>query len=396
MSNDNVLAHPNLANNKRRNTQMDERQKVHKTFEKDHSAVRTAPLFVNLGILGFAHGHVNAYCTRWRECPEMGINIVAGWDHDATRLEKAVTDYGVRPYTEADALLADPNVQAVIIAAETSLHADLVERAAAAGKAIVLQKPMALTLPEADRIVAAVERSGVPFTMAWQMRVDPQNMQIKALMQSGELGRVFMVRRRHGLSVHLWPNFEQMWHFNPALNRDIWVDDAAHAIDFILWLLGEPETVTAEIVSLHDPRVPMDNGIAVFRYPGGPLAEVSCSFVCPAMENTVEVIAEKGSIVQNYGDPPSCNVPRPAGACGLKWYTVAYKNWTCSDIPSPANHGERIAGLAGPLAEFLRGECPPIATVEEGRAALRMTLACYASVREGRRVRLDDPAIAQV
>lgn len=351
---------------------------------------------VNIGILGFAHGHVNAYCNRWREHPEMGARVVAGWDHDAARLEKNNAEYGLRAYADADALLADPDVQAVIVAAETSLHADLVERAAAAGKAIVLQKPMALTLPEADRIVAAVERSSAPFTMAWQMRVDPQNIQIKALLQSGNLGRVFMVRRRHGLGVHLWPNFTELWHAKPELNRDIWADDAAHAIDFILWLLGAPESVTAEIVSLHDPRVPMDNGIAVFRYPGGPLAEVSCSFVCPAMENTVEVIAEKGSIVQNYGDVPSCNVPRPAEACGLKWYTVEAGDWTCSDIPSPANHGERIAGLAGPLAEFLHGERPPIATAEEGHAALRMTLACYVSVREGRRVRLDDPAIAWV
>ncbi len=355
------------------------------------------PNIINIGILGFAHGHVNAYCNRWRERPEMGVRVVAGWDHDAARLEKNCVEYGLRAYADADALLAAPDVQAVIVSAETSLHADLVERAAAAGKAIVLQKPMALMLPEADRIVAAVERSGVPFTMAWQMRVDPQNVQIKALMQSGDLGQVFMVRRRHGLGVHLWPNFEQMWHFNPALNRDIWADDAAHAIDFILWLLGEPESATAEVVSLYDPeRLPMDNGVVIFRYPNGPLAEVTCSFVTPAMENTVEVIAEKGSIVQNYGDVPSCNVPRPADTCGLKWYTVAHGDWTCSDIPSPANHGERIAGLAGPLAEFLRGERPPIATAEEGRAALRMTLACYVSVREGRRVRLDDPAIAQV
>ncbi len=351
---------------------------------------------LSVGILGFAHGHVNAYCNRWRACPEMGVRLVAGWDHDAARLKQNCDAYGLRPYTDAAALLAAPDVQAVVVAAETSLHADLVERAAAAGKAIVLQKPLALTLSEADRIVEAVARHDVPFTMAWQMRVDPQNVQIKALLQSGVLGRVFMVRRRHGLGVHLWPNFTELWHVKPELNRDIWADDAAHAIDFILWLLGAPESVTAEIVSLHDPRVPMDNGIAIFRYPGGPLAEVSCSFVCPAMENTVEVIAEKGSLVQNYGDVPSCNVPRPAGACGLKWYTVESGEWTCSDIPSPPNHGERIAGLAGPLAEFLRGERPPIATAEEGRTALRMTLACYVSVREGRRVRLDDPAIAAV
>jgi predicted dehydrogenase len=123
---------------------------------------------------------------------------------------------------------------------------------------------------------------------------------------------------------------------------------------------------------------------------------VTCSFVCPAAENTTEVIGEKGTIVQNYGDVPSCNVPRPAEACGQKWYTVESKQWTCSEIASPSNHGARIAGLAAPLAEFLQGRRPPIATAEEGRTSLRMTLACYVSTREGRRVRIDDPSIADV
>jgi predicted dehydrogenase len=104
----------------------------------------------------------------------------------------------------------------------------------------------------------------------------------------------------------------------PEFNRDIWADDAAHAIDFIYWLLGKPETVTAEIATLFDPRMPMDNGTALFRFSGGPLAEVSCSFTCIAAENTTEVFAEKGSIIQNYGDVPSCAVPRSPEAHGLK------------------------------------------------------------------------------
>ena len=131
----------------------------------------------------------------------------------------------------------------------------------------------------------------------------------------------------------------------------------------------------------------------MFRYPHGPLAEVTCSFGNSACENTTEIIGEKGSIVQNYGDVPSCNVPRPKDAPGLKWYLSADGDWTSSDIPTPAGHGERIAALAGPLAEFMRGERPPIATAEEGRTALRMILACYVSTREGRRVDLSDEAI---
>jgi predicted dehydrogenase len=249
---------------------------------------------------------------------------------------------------------------------------------------------------EADRIVAAVRKHGVPFTMAWQMRVDPQNQQIRDLMRSGELGRVLMVRRRHGLSVHLWQGFTDLWHCKPELNRDIWADDAAHAVDFIHWLLGPPETVTAEMSTLVDPRVPNDNGIAIYRYPGGMLAEVVCSFTCPAAENTTEVVTERGAIIQNYGDVPSCNIPHPTDLPGLKWFSVDKGDWTPSDIASPPNHGHRIAGLAQPLAEFFQGKRESICTAEEGRTTLRMVLATYVSAREGRRVRLDDPAIASV
>ncbi len=350
---------------------------------------------LKVGIVGFAHGHVHMYCTQWRANPEFGVNVIAGWDHDAGRLAKAANDFGIKSLSEVDALL-DSGIEAVVIAAETSLHASLVEQAALAGKKIILQKPIAVTMGEADRIVAAVQKSGVPFSMAWQMRVDPQNIQIREWLQSGQLGQVFIVHRRHGLNTHQWPNFTQLWHARPELNRDIWADDASHAIDFIYWLLGAPETVTAEILSLYDPRVPMDNGVALFRYPSGPLAEVSCSFTCPAAENTTEVFGEKGSIIQSYGDVPSCNVPRPEGACGLKWYSSDSGKWVCSEIPSPANHGERIGGLAKPLGGFLNGQRPPIATAEEGRTVLRMTLACYVSVQEGRRVRLDDPTIDKI
>jgi predicted dehydrogenase len=251
-------------------------------------------------------------------------------------------------------------------------------------------------MAEADRIVAAVNEHGVPFTMAWQMRVDPQNVKMKELIEGGTLGQVMMVRRRHGLPVCLNPGFRDSWHVAPDKNRDIWADDASHPVDFVLWLFGRPESVTAELASLYDPAMPTDTGIAIFRYPGGPLVEVSCAFANPACENTTEIIGSKGSIVQNFGDGPSCNVPRPEGAPGLKWFLREANEWTVSDLPTPPNHGNRIAGLSKPLADFVLGRGAPVATAEEGRLALRMTLACYVSTREGRRVGLDDSAIDAV
>ena len=351
---------------------------------------------VNVGILGFAHSHVDAYCDAWREDEDHGIDVRIGWDHDRERRQMAAGQHEIDTVAQSEELLDRDDLDAVVVGAETAHHADLVEAAAAAGKAIVLQKPVALTLPEADRIVEAVDIHDVPFTMAWQMREDPQNRKIKELIDSGELGQIFKLRRRHGLSTHLWDGFADTWHVDPGMNRDIWADDASHPIDFVYWLFGEPESVTAEIMSLHDPAVPMDNGTALFRYPDGPLVEVSCSFTNPAAENTTEVVAEHGSIVQNYGDGPSCNVPRPDDAPGLKWYRTDEGEWTISDLETPDNHGDRIQALAGPLAEFLRGERAPIATAADGRNALRMALACYVSVREGRRVGLRDPAVTEV
>lgn len=343
---------------------------------------------LGVGVLGFAHGHVNAYCSVWRKDETLGVRVLAGWDHDPARAGKAGEAHGVALAESPGELLARRDIAAVVIAAETSMHAELVEQAAEAGKAIILQKPLALTIEHANRIVAAVARAAVPFTIAWQMRVDPQNLRMKELIDGGVLGRLFMVRRRHGLATHTWDWLENSWHVDPAMNRDIWADDASHAIDFIYWLLGMPASVTAELGSLCNPRIPNDNGVAVFRYPDGTFAEVCCSFTCLAGENTTEIIAANGVVIQNYGDAPSCAAPRPADAVGLKWLLSGDKQWTASEIASPAGHGERIAGLARPLAEFIHGRRPAIATAEQGRDVLRMTLACYESAELGRRIAL--------
>jgi predicted dehydrogenase len=340
---------------------------------------------IGIGVLGFAHGHVGAYLQRWKDME--GVRLVAGWDHDAERSAQNCQSFGVESVGNLDTLLARAEVNTVVIASETSMHTELALKAAEAGKAIVMQKPLALTLEDADRIIAAVDRTGVPFTLAWQMRVDPQNVQMKQLLDEGVLGRIFMVRRRHGLATHQWGSwFQDSWHVKPELNRGMWADDAAHPIDFLYWLFGMPVSVTAEIDTLLNPKVPDDNGIAIYRYADGMMAEVVCSFTLAAGVNTTEIVGEKGVLIQDYGDGPSCQVPRPEGVVGMKWYLTEKGDWTYSDIPSPQGHGERISGLAEPLIEFLRGERPPIATAREGRDVLAMTLACYQAADEGRRL----------
>ena len=352
---------------------------------------------MNLAILGFAHGHVMVYGEEWKNKPQLGVTMSAAWDHDKDRLETFAEKLNIpQRYSSVDELLESDDIDAVVISSETKFHTELVVKAAQKKKKIILYKPMALTLSQADEIVDAVNKNNVDFTLGWQMRTDPQNIKMRDLMKSGELGKLFMLRRRHCLETHRWGWFNTSWHVDPEMNRDIWADDAAHVIDFIYWMLGKPVSVTAEISSIFDPLVPNDNGIALFKYSDGVIAEACCSFTCHAAESTTEMYFENGTVLQYYGDATSTSHPRPEGLCGLKWKKHGVEDWIESEIPSPASHGERIGWQAEQFANFLHGKRAPVATAEEGRESLKMVLATYLSNQNGERVSVDDKRLYDI
>jgi predicted dehydrogenase len=346
---------------------------------------------IGLGIVGLAHSHVNTYVRQWLDHPEWEVQPRAMWDHDAARLAKAREQFNDLDVTASlEALLSRSDISAVVIASETAHHADHVEQAARAGKAIILQKPIATTLADARRIVEVVGQMRVPFTMAWQMRVDEQHLEMRRMLETGVLGKVSMLRRRHGLPAQTWPGFADSWHVNPALNHSIWADDASHPMDWLLWLWGEPESVMADITRAPDGELDNSQGAAAFRYAHGRLAVIECCFTTLAGCNTTEILGSEGTLIQDYGDLPSCNLPRTDDRAGLRWFTRDAGRWMESDIPSPLNHSSRLAALARPLSEFLQGKRPAIADASEGCSALMMVLASLASAKEGRRVSLRD------
>jgi predicted dehydrogenase len=337
-----------------------------------------------------------AYGGEWKKHPEYGVTMVAGWDADDKRAADSTNALGIKKAASIDEILDDKSITAVVISSETKYHAELAELAADAKKDIIMYKPLALTLFEADRIVRAVERNGVRFNLGYQMRVDPQNIKLRELILDKTIGPTYAYRRRHSLSTHQWNDFEHAWHNVAHLNRDIFADDSAHPIDMLNWIFGVPETVMAELSTQHNMKVPNDNGVALFKYPNGMIAEISCYFSCCASEPTTEVYGAKGTILQYYGDGPSTFLPRPAGQPGLKWFVTGDADWTDSQIPSPPGHGVRLGAQAKPFAEFLNGERGPICSVYEARNSLRMVLACYLSAREGKRVRIDDNSLYEI
>lgn len=344
---------------------------------------------IGIAVLSYAHGHANNYSQELAGYDD--VRLVACWDDNEDRGKAAAAKYGMTYSPRLEEVLGNPDVDAVIVTVETYRHPEFVIAAAEAGKDILCQKPMALTLEDCDRMTAAVEKAGVKFSMSFQMRCDPVNQKIKELLDSGIIGKVAVFRRRHCIPVLLnesWVNGPTKWHFDPEKNMGMFMDDAVHATDLLHWMLGEPVSVMAEIDSIHTDISPDDNGVAVYRFKNKEIVTLFNGSTTLAGENTTEVYGDKGVIIHNYGDAPSTNLPRPPDAVALKMFLKdsAEPGWENFDFPIPQNHGERHAYVPRPFIEYLKGNRGPIATAADGRIAVEMVLGAYRSAQEGKRV----------
>jgi predicted dehydrogenase len=344
---------------------------------------------VRIGVLSHAHGHSNVYCEVMQDFPD--VELVANWDDLVERGQRAAEAYGMDFRPESEAVIEDPGIDALILTMETNRHADFVERAAAAGKHILLQKPMATTLADCDRIIEAVRKHGVKFSMAFQMRHDPVNQKIKELVDADAVGKIAVVRRRHAIGVLLSPSFVNgptRWHIDPVANVGMFFDDATHAADWFYWILGQPSSVVAEIDNVVTNVAPDDNGVAVYRFPRGEIGILLNSSTTVAAISTTEIYGDEGTIIQDYGDGPATAAPRPAGAVPLRLIRRGESSWTEFDLPIPSSQRDRLAAVPRPFIDYLRGRTDETVSAEDGRASVEMVLGAYRSMAEGRRIEL--------
>jgi predicted dehydrogenase len=346
---------------------------------------------VGIGVISFAHGHVNAYCNRIKRFDD--ARLVAAWDDNPERGQGNAAQFGMEFVPTLTDLLQREDVDAVMIASETNRHADHCVAAAAAGKAMLLQKPMATTLADCDRIIEAVEQSGVHFQMAFQMRCDPVNQKMVELVHRGELGRIGMVRRRHCINFLFNPGLKQSpsaWHVDPVANVGMFFDDAVHAADFLYWLLGEPLSVMAEIDNVLTDVAPDDIGVAIYRFPGGAMAALENASITLAGENTTEIYGDLGVLIQNHGDLISTGMATPESVALKQYRRDHLGTWLNHPFEVPRSHGERIAAVPRPWLNILKDGAPPTAGARDGRVSVAMCLAAYESARTGRRIAIDD------
>lgn len=344
---------------------------------------------VRFGVLSHAHGHSSAYCRKMLGFDD--VELTACWDDNEERGRAAAGEFGMEYRADAAAVAEDPNIDAVIVATETNRHAQYVELAARAGKAILCQKPLATTLDDCDRIIEAVRGSGVKFSVAFQMRYDPVNRKIKELVDAAAIGEIAVVRRRHCIGVLNNPSFftgPTRWHVDPVANVGMFFDDAIHAADWFYWTFGPAKRVMAEIDNVVTGIAPDDNGVALFRFENGAIGTLFNGSTTVAGVNTTEIYGSEGTIVQDYGDAPSTSAPRPAGAGPLRMIRNGDARWKEFPLPIPASQGERIQAVPRPFVNYVRGLSGEHVSAEEGRKSVEMILGAYRSAREGRRIAL--------
>lgn len=344
---------------------------------------------VRIGVLSHAHGHSSAYCRMVQDFDD--AELVACWDDNEERGREAAAAYGMEYRSDSQAVTSDPNIDAVIITTETNRHAEFVEQAAEEGKAILCQKPLATTLEDCDRIIDVVRRTGVKFSVAFQMRQDPVNRKIKELVDAKAVGEIAVVRRRHCIGVLNSEGFftgPTRWHVDPVANVGMFFDDAIHAADWFYWTFGPAKRVMAEIDNVVTNVAPDDNGIALFRFESGAIGTLFNGSTTVAGVNTTEIYGSEGSIIQDYGDGPSTSVPRPPGVAPLRMIRQGDADWQEFHLPIPASQGERIAAVPRPFIDYVRGVSDEHVSAEEGRKSVEMILGAYRSAREGRRISL--------
>lgn len=342
---------------------------------------------VRIGVLSHAHGHANVYCRVMQGFAD--VDLVATWDDNVERGQQAAQDFGLEFRAEADDVINDPHIDAVIVTMETNRHADFIVKAAAAGKHILCQKPLATTLADCDRIINAVKKSGVKFSMAFQMRHDPVNQKIKELVDEGAVGNLAVVRRRHCIPVLLNPTFvngPSKWHIDPIANIGMFFDDATHAADWFYWMFGMPTSVMAEIDNIVTDVAPDDNGVAIYRFQKGIMGILFNGSTTVAGVNTTEIYGDQGTIIQDYGDSPATSAPRPADAVPLKLIRQGDSAWTEFKLAIPDSQADRLANIPRPFVDYIRGLTDETISAEEGKRSVEMVLGAYQSAAQGRRI----------
>src|SRR5436305_467533 len=321
-----------------------------------------------------------------KHCPQAEIAAVASpTPGNAARfagrfgISKALTDYRE--------LLSLPEIEMVVVGVPNDLHCRVVLDAAAAGKHIVIEKPLCLNLAEADRMIEACRRAGVKLMYAEELCFAPKYVRLKQLLDSGALGRPLLIKQSE---KHDGPHAAHFWDVNRA-GGGVTMDMGCHAIEFFRWMLGRPKikSVYAHMTTgMHaDKTQGDDNAILILEFENGVTAMAEESWTkLGGMDDRAEVHGTEGVAYANLLQGNSILTYSRAGYDYAVEKAGSTAGWSFTIYEEAWNYG-----FPQELQHFVacvKENQAPRETGEDGRAVLEAIFAAYESARTGRKVAL--------
>jgi len=319
-----------------------------------------------------------------------GLELVAVCDTDPERAGKAGADWDVPDFTSYEKMLKDTKADVITIATPSGLHADQGVEAAHAGKHVVMEKPMAISLTGADALVQACDKAGVQLFVVKQNRLNPPVQLLKRAIDRERFGRIYMA----SCIVH-WARPQE--YYDQAPWRGTWefdggafMNQASHYVDLIQWLMGPVESVMAKTATLARRIETEDTGVAILKFRSGALGSIQVTMLAYPrnLEGSVTILGEKGSV--KIGGTAVNKVDL--------WQFAEYddddKLVVAADTNPPSVYGLGHEGYYRNVLAVLRGEAKPDTDGRAGRKSLELILGIYESAKTGREVPL--PLRAQV
>ncbi len=322
-----------------------------------------------IGCGGIATAHLRGY----QALPELG-RVVVACDTDAAAADRRAAETGAAATTDIAVALSRPDVEAVDLCLPHDLHEPVARAAAAASKHVLVEKPIARNLAEADRMIAACRAAGVHLMVAHCQRFSADRQTAKRLVDEGALGRIYLMRTDHN-----------QWVDYPAGH---WINDAAklggggiagsgvHHLDILRWFCGDVARVSAGLTrGGRTARTAEDGGVVLLEHHSGAVSELTLSWTTQRFPwyESFWIYGTEG-VLHNVG--------------GLHLFRGTPNQGSFE--PAPTDHDDG-GGFREEIRHFLTcvrtGERPRMPG-EEARAALELVLAAYRSAERGEKVTL--------
>ena len=233
---------------------------------------------VRLGVVGV--GWFGTELTR--AARKTGLaDVVACFARSDERRRAFAEEHGCRAVYSLDAMLEDPAIEGVLVATPHSTHGTIIERAASAGKHVFVEKPLALTVRSAVRAIEVAEAAGVTLQVGHNMRRQPANRRIKAMLDAGELGTLLALQGFYGSAFGFSPDLPP-WRRDPAESPAGGMTAfGVHTIDTFHYFAGPARRVSAFSKQVAG-FLPIDDATAVMiEYESGPVALLGTSYFVP-------------------------------------------------------------------------------------------------------------------